>query len=121
MVSIMIARASAASVPRPRIPRRKLLPVKIALAERFLSRMVRSHVRHVRLVVRHADDATDHGRHAPRDAGGEPGVGWRNSGVISHGLALLPLGPMVRSYKLKMRVYSSVKLAGRTNPWFSTG
>ncbi len=95
--------------------------MKVALAHRFLSRMVRSHVRDVRLVVRHADDAADHGRHAPRDAGRVPGVGWRNGGAISHGVALLPLGPMVRSYKSKMRVYSSVQLAGRTKPWFSTG
>ena len=95
--------------------------MKISLAEHFLPRMVRADVGHVRLVVRHANDATDHGRHTPRDAGRVPGVGWRNGGVISHGVALLPLGPMVRSYKSKMRVYSSVQLAGRTNPWFSTG
>lgn len=95
--------------------------MKVALAERFLPRMVRAHVRDVRLVVRYADDAPNHGRHAPRDAGDGPGVGRLNGGVISHGEALLPLGPMVRSYKSKMRVYSSVQLAGRTNPWSSTG
>lgn len=71
--------------------------MKVALAERFLPRMVRADVGHVRLVVRHTDDAPDHGRHAPRDAGDGPGVGWRVGGVISHGLALLPFGPMVRS------------------------
>lgn len=90
--------------------------MKIAFAERFLPRMVRPHVRDVRFVVRHADDATNHGRHAPRDAGGGPGVGWRNGGRIGHGLALLLLGPMVRSNRPKMRVYSSVQLDGRTNP-----
>ncbi len=95
--------------------------MKVALAHRFLPRMVLTHVRDVRLVVGHADDATDHGGHAPRDAGGGPGVSRRIGGVIGHGLALLPMGPMVRSYKSKMRVYSSVQLAGRTNPWFSTG
>lgn len=95
--------------------------MKVALAERFLPRMVRAHVRDVRLVVGHTNDAPDHGGHTPRDAGNGPGVGWRNGGVIGHGLALLPLGPMVRSYRSKMRVYSSVQLAGRTKPWSSTG
>ncbi len=71
--------------------------MEVALAERILPRMVRAHVRDVRLVVGHANDAPDHGRHAPRDAGDGPGVGWRIGGVISHGLALLPFGPMVRS------------------------
>lgn len=95
--------------------------MKITFAERFLIRMVRPHVRDVGLVVRHADDAPDHGRHAPRNAGGGSGVGGRNGGAISHGVALLPLGPMVRSNRAKMRVYSSVQLAGRTKPWSSTG
>ena len=104
--------------------------MKVALADWFPLRMVCAHVRDVRLVVRNADDATDDGRHAPRDAGGVGDaccvsdaccVGWRNGGAISHGGALLPFGPMVRSYRSKMRVYSSVQLAGRTNPWSSTG
>lgn len=95
--------------------------MKVAFAERFLPRMVRAHVRDVRLVIRHANDAPDHGRHAPRDAGNGPGVGWRIGSVIGHGLALLPWGPMVRSYRSKMRVYSSVQLDGRTKPWSSTG
>lgn len=95
--------------------------MEVALADRFLPRMVRAQVRDVRLIIGHANDASEHGRHAPRDAGNGSGVGWRIGGAISHGLALLPLGPMVRSYRSKMRVYSSVQLAGRTNPWSSTG
>ncbi len=104
--------------------------MEVALAERFLPRMVRPHVRDVRLVVRYAHDAAEHGSHAPRDAGGVAdafGISDAYSVVrlrrraIGHGLALLPFGPMVRSYKSKMRVYSSVQLDGRTNPWSSTG
>ena len=121
MVPVILALASTAAVSGLRISCRQPLAVKVALAHWFLPRMVRPHVCHVRFVVGHADDATDHGRHAPRDPGGGPGVGSRNGGAISHGVALLPLGPMVRSYKSNMRVYSSVQLAGRTNPWFSTG
>lgn len=95
--------------------------MELALAHRLLLRMVRALVREVALVVRHTDDASNHGGRAPQRAGDcSSARGWREN-VRCHGLALVPLGPMVCSNKVKMRVYSSVQLDGRTKPWSSTG
>ncbi len=83
--------------------------------------MAGAHVRDVRIVIGHANDAADHRRDTPRDAGRVGGVGGAFDGMIAQGLALLPFGPIVRSKSAKMREYSSVQLDGRTKPWSSTG
>ena len=90
--------------------------MEVTFAHRLFARMMRPHVRDVRLVVWYADNAPDDARHAAGDAENVVGVGGRARGGSGHGLALLPLGPMVRSKCAKMRPYSSVQLDGRTKP-----
>ncbi len=95
--------------------------MKIAFAQGLFARMVCAMMREVSLVVRYADDASDHGGGAPKRAGNDTGAQrWREE-LRGHGLALDPLGPIVCSNRVKMRVYSSVQLDGRTKPWSSTG
>lgn len=95
--------------------------MELAFAHRLLLRMMRALVREVALVVRHANDASNHGGHAPQCAGECPSARGRRENVRRHGFALVPLGPIVCSNRVKMRVYSSVQLDGRTKPWSSTG
>src|ERR1035437_2495618 len=98
-----------------RVAGSELLVEKLFLRQGRAVRMARRLVAEIRRVIRCADDAPDY-RVDPLEQ-------WRPSGDCEcrHCLALLPLGPMVVSHSLKMRLYSSVQLAGRVKPWFSTG
>lgn len=106
----------AAPRSRPRIPRRQLLVQELRLREQRALRMMFLHVPHIRRVIRRTNDAPDHRVNPVHELNSSP-----QSPVPSHSFALLPFGPIVVSNRLKMRPYSSVQLAGRTNPWFSTG
>ena len=84
--------------------------------------MVRRHVREIRGIVRRTNDAPDYRVHSRKyTCSRRHASGFRLPSSGYHCLALLPFGPIVVSKSLKIRPYSSVQLAGRTNPWFSTG